>query len=165
MMRSKDKLYDSALFDLAREKKWTGKMKRPDLAAQKSNPRCGDEIEVFVRLKAGKTVEKISHQASACVLCLASANAMGEAIRGLSESETRAIHKDLKKYLENGSAAHSSKNPGKKPISTALKPMKTFSGVREYASRISCVLLPWETLALAWEIRSRKKRGSVRKNR
>lgn len=154
-------LYDSALLDLARQKKWVGRIEKPELHSQASNPRCGDEIELLVRLGKSGKVEKISFEASACVLCLASANAMGEAIRGLGESETKSIHRHFERFLEGESGEHSPKVTEKrKSTRAAFEQMKFFSGVREFGSRISCVLLPWQALDLAWK---NKKGGSHRK--
>lgn len=151
--------YSKSLLELSRNTKHVGEIKNAHRSAEGSNPRCGDEIRVFVIFdsavkKMGKggslAIKKVSFTAHACALCSASANLMCDLVEGISQDKVKGVQRNLKKFLINSRVLEegkiSTRSASAKEMAEAFKP---FAAVTGYSSRISCVLLPWEVLEKA----------------
>jgi len=77
-----DPIYREFLLDHYKNPKNKHAMKDPDIEKHDSNPLCGDEIEVYIKLDKDKKVEDISFQGSGCVISQASASILTEELQG-----------------------------------------------------------------------------------
>lgn len=71
-----------------------GHLDAPDIVAEDSNPLCGDEIRIELKLGPGHTVEDVRFDGRGCAISQASASILTEQIKGLSLDELKAITKD-----------------------------------------------------------------------
>ncbi len=109
-----------------------------------SNPLCGDELAVFLRLD-GDRIEDVSFQCECCGISMASASIMTESVRGQLTAEVRALLAGLVAAL-NARADPASRQA--EPAQYAL--LKT---VQEFPARTRCAVLPWVTLQAALDNR------------
>ena len=93
-----------------------GGLERAEAVGRGSNPLCGDEVEVGVRLKDGH-LEEVMFRARACAICTASASLMTEALQGHGPAEAADVQSALQAWLEGDSA------PPPRPLE-ALDPMR-----------------------------------------
>ena len=112
--------------------------------ANGTNPLCGDELAVFLRLD-GERIADVAFQCTCCGITMASASIMTESVRGKHCTEARA-------WLGSLIAALSARaDPASRqtdPAQYAL--LKT---VREFPARTRCAVLPWVTLEAALDNR------------
>ena len=116
-----DDLYQDKIMALAHDGARTGRMESPDATATVDNPLCGDRVTIDVRVKDGR-ISDITHHVRGCVLCQASAAALG-ALRDML----------------TGDAAPSGE----------WATFEAFTPVAAHSSRHSCVLLPFDAIAEA----------------
>jgi nitrogen fixation NifU-like protein len=105
--------------------------------AELNNPLCGDEVEVFWKLKGG-LIEDLAFQSRGCAISRASASIMTELLQGKSITEARALFTEFSQFLGE---ADPNAAMGKQ-----LGDLKALSGVKAYPSRIKCATLAWHAL-------------------
>ena len=69
---SLEELYKEVILDHYRTPRNKGRIEPHDVALERNNPLCGDEIELFLRFD-GDTLEGISFEGKGCSISLASA--------------------------------------------------------------------------------------------
>lgn len=137
---SLEDLYKEVILDHYRSPRNKGRLDPHDIALERNNPLCGDEIEVFVRFD-GDTVEGVAFEGKGCSISQASASMMTEKVNGLSVKESGALAESIKRMMageEEGSAEE-------------LGDLVSLKGVVKYPVRIKCALLSWNTLLEALE--------------
>jgi nitrogen fixation NifU-like protein len=137
---SLEDLYKEVILDHYRSPRNKGRLDPHDVALERNNPLCGDEIEVFVRFE-GDTVEGVAFEGKGCSISQASASMMTEKVNGLSVKEAGALTESIKRMMageEEGSAEE-------------LGDLVSLKGVVKYPVRIKCALLSWNTLLEALE--------------
>lgn len=101
------------------------------------NPLCGDQIEVYVKVKDG-VIEDISFQGEGCAISKSSASLMTAALKGKTVEEAHrecGIVIDMLTGKENA--------PEKLE---ALGDIAALQGVKQFPARIKCATLSWHTL-------------------
>ena len=87
-----DNLYRDFILEHYREPHNRGRLDPHDLAFADSNPTCGDELSMTIRLDpSGDRVADIAFEGRGCAISQASASIMTDALRGLSLDEVRDI--------------------------------------------------------------------------
>jgi nitrogen fixation protein NifU and related proteins len=137
---SLEELYKEVILDHYRAPRNKGRLDPHDIALERNNPLCGDEIELFVRFD-GETVDGIMFEGKGCSISQASASMMTEKIEGLSTKDATELAESIKRMM----AAEEEGDPDKLGDLVALK------GVVKYPVRIKCALLGWNTLLEALE--------------
>jgi SUF system NifU family Fe-S assembly protein len=133
-----DALYQSRILDLAQAAVGKGQLEKKDVQVELDNPLCGDRVSIDLR-KKGNRIETIAHAVRGCVLCHAAASIIGAHAAGATKAEILEIHASLTAMLaENGKAPDGE-----------WQALQAFLPVREYKSRHTCVLLPFDALARA----------------
>jgi nitrogen fixation NifU-like protein len=112
--------------------------------ANGTNPLCGDELAVFLRLDGDRIVDA-SFQCTCCGISMASASIMTESVRGQRAVEVRALLASLVAAL---SARADPASRVAIPAQDAL-----LNTVREFPARTRCAVLPWVTLEAALDNR------------
>jgi nitrogen fixation NifU-like protein len=132
---SLDELYKEVILDHYRSPRNKGRLDPHDVALERNNPLCGDEIELFLRFD-GDTVEGIAFEGKGCSISQASASMMAERVSGLAAKDAGLLAEAIKGMLageEEGDA-------------DALGDLVSLKGVVKYTVRIKCALLGWNTL-------------------
>ena len=137
---SLEELYKEVILDHYRAPRNKGRLDPHDVALERNNPLCGDEIELFVKFE-GDTVEGIAFEGKGCSISQASASMMTEKVKGLSVKDASQIAETIKRLMANEEEG----NPDE------LGDLVSLKGVVKYPVRIKCALLGWNTLLEALE--------------
>ncbi|MDQ3767536.1 MAG: SUF system NifU family Fe-S cluster assembly protein [Actinomycetota bacterium] len=132
---SLEELYKEVILDHYRSPRNKGRLDPHDVALERNNPLCGDEIELFVRFD-GDTVEGIAFEGKGCSISQASASMMTEKVGGLTVKDSAALAESIKRMMageEEGDVE-------------SLGDLVSLKGVVKYPVRIKCALLGWNTL-------------------
>ena len=141
---SLEDLYKEVILDHYRTPRNKGRLDPHDVALERNNPLCGDEIELFLRFE-GDDLEGVAFEGKGCSISLASASMMTEKVKGLSTEEAGQLAGLIKRMLageEDGDAS-------------SLGDLVSLKGVVKYPVRIKCALLGWNTLLEGLEERAR----------
>jgi nitrogen fixation NifU-like protein len=141
---SLEELYKEVILDHYRSPRNKGRLDPHDVALERNNPLCGDEIELFLRFDED-TLEGIAFEGKGCSISLASASMMTEKVKDLSVEDAGRLAEHIKRMLageEEGDAS-------------SLGDLVSLKGVVKYPVRIKCALLGWNTLLEGFEERAR----------
>ncbi|MDQ3987356.1 MAG: SUF system NifU family Fe-S cluster assembly protein [Actinomycetota bacterium] len=132
---SLDELYKEVILDHFRTPRNKGRIDPHDVALERNNPLCGDEIELFLKFN-GEAVEGIAFEGKGCSISQASASMMTEKVKGLDVKEARELVDSIKRMMSNEEEGDPK----------ALGDLISLKGVVKYPVRIKCALLGWNTL-------------------
>ena len=137
---SLEELYKEVILDHYRAPRNKGRLDPHDVALERNNPLCGDEIELFLKFD-GDAVQGIAFEGKGCSISQASASMMTEKIKGASTKEAQALAESIKRMM----AGEEEGSPD------TLGDLVSLKGVVKYPVRIKCALLGWNTLLEALE--------------
>ena len=132
---SLEELYKEVILDHYRAPRNKGRLDPHDVALERNNPLCGDEIELFLKFD-GDTLEGVAFEGKGCSISQASTSMMTETVRGLTAKDAGRLAESIKRMMageEDGDA-------------DALGDLISLRGVVKYPVRIKCALLGWNTL-------------------
>lgn len=101
------------------------------------NPLCGDQIEIFVKVKDG-VIEDISFQGEGCAISKSSASLMTSALKGKTLEEA---HRECGIVIDMLTG-----KPESAEQMEALGDIAALQGVKQFPARIKCATLSWHTL-------------------
>ena len=130
-----DDLYRDVVMDHYRSPRGRQEVPSPDVSNDGTNPLCGDEVHIDVKLDGGK-VAKVRADSHGCAISVASGSMMAELVEGKSPEEARKIGEAFRRMM-HGEAP---------PADLDLGDLKALEGVQKFPVRIKCALLPWTTL-------------------
>ncbi len=133
-----DPLYQQLLLDHAKSPRNFGRLEAATVRRRHDNPACGDRLELQLAGVAEGTIRDFRFDGHGCVLCLASASLMGEAVKGKPVAAVRAIMSTFFAMIA-----------GADEIAPELGALAAFAAVKQVPGRIKCVTLAWEALAAA----------------
>jgi nitrogen fixation protein NifU and related proteins len=137
---SLEELYKEVILDHYRAPRNKGRLDPHDVAIERNNPLCGDEIELFLKFD-GETLEGIAFDGKGCSISQASASMMTEKVKGIETKDAASMAESIKRMMageEDGDPA-------------TLGDLVSLKGVQKYPVRIKCALLSWNTLLEALE--------------
>jgi nitrogen fixation NifU-like protein len=140
-MSSLAELYQNVILEHNRSPRNYRVMDDADRQAEGSNPLCGDQLTVWLKLD-GDMISDVAFQGLGCAISRASASLMTAAVKGKSRREAADLFERFH-HLVTG-----------KPDPTdreTLGKLAVFSGISEYPTRVKCASLPWHTLKAALE--------------
>ena len=137
---SLDELYKEVILDHYRAPRNKGRLDPHDVALERNNPLCGDEIELFLKFD-GDDVRGIGFEGKGCSISQASASMMTERVKGLDAKNARELVESIKRMM----AGEEEGDPD------AIGDLVSLKGVVKYPVRIKCALLGWNTLQEALE--------------
>lgn len=114
-------MYRENILDHYKHPRNRGKLEGADSEGFDSNPLCGDEVMMRIKVKGG-TVQDVKFEATACAICTASASMLTEEVKGGRLEEARKISK-----------AH----------------VLELLGIDPGPTRLKCALLPLKVMKLA----------------
>ena len=132
---SLEELYKEVILDHFRTPRNKGRLDPHDIALERNNPLCGDEIEVFLKFD-GEVVQGVAFEGKGCSISQASASMMTETVQGKEVKEAMALIESIKRMM----AGEEEGDP------KTLGDLVSLKGVVKYPVRIKCALLGWNTL-------------------
>ncbi len=102
-----------------------------------SNPICGDEVTVYLRMQ-GEQIVATAFEGHLCAVSRASASLMTDAVNGQTIAQTTRLHAGLEAMLR-----------GQEDRDRPLRVLEALRIVSRYRVRVRCALLPWEALRKA----------------
>ena len=137
---SLEELYKEVILDHYRAPRNKGRVDPHDVALERNNPLCGDELELFLRYD-GDTLEAVGFEGKGCSISQASASMMTEKIQSLPIKDAITLAESIKRMM----AGEEEGDPNE------LGDLVSLKGVVKYPVRIKCALLSWNTLLEALE--------------
>lgn len=134
-------LYQEVVIDHSRKPRNFHKPEGANRRAEGTNPLCGDQITLFLKL-AGEVIEDIGFEGAGCAISKASASMMTSALKKRTRAEAEALFQRVHTLLTEGPAKVDPQGLGK---------LASLSGVWEFPARVKCASLPWHTLRAALE--------------
>jgi len=128
-----DDLYREIILDHYRNPRRKRAVEPADMTVEASNPLCGDEVTLTLRVKDGE-VEDVGFTGRGCSISQASASMMCEEVAGRSREEAAALGHRFKDMLTANGAPEE------------LGDLEALQGVRQYPVRVKCAVLPWNAL-------------------
>lgn len=138
-MQNLRELYQEVILDHNKNPRNFRKMDEPDGFAHGNNPLCGDQIDVYLKIKDG-LVEDISFDGAGCAICTSSASMMTMALKGKTEAEAEGLFTSFHNALTDDEAH---------PEDVPLGKLKVLTGVKDFPIRVKCATLAWHTFAAA----------------
>ncbi|HUI24430.1 MAG TPA: SUF system NifU family Fe-S cluster assembly protein [Nitrososphaerales archaeon] len=95
-------IYRELILDYYRNPRNFGKLEKFDIDARDTNPLCGDEIEMQIRVGEGQKIEEIKFVGKGCAISQASASMLTELAKGKQLEWVKQVGKeDVFKMLGN----------------------------------------------------------------
>ena len=125
-----DDIYREIILDHYRNPRNKGKIENPDVQVHDSNPLCGDEIDMYLKVK-DDNIHDIKFDGKGCAICLSSASMLTEMVASKPLKSAKDITKE--EVLENIGLT----NLGPTRIKCALLSLKVLkmSMIKYYADR------------------------------
>lgn len=146
---SDDSLYKDLLMQHYRHPHNRGDIDNHHVIRRASNPRCGDDLEVGVRMREG-CIESVRFRGRGCSVCIASASMMTEVVTGADRDAALGLATSMRDWFSSGDGSDVSEPPGS---------LAALAAVKQYPARRRCVLLAWEALECAIEDESLETEG------
>ena len=133
-----DNLYRDFILEHYRQPHNRGVLDPHDFHFVDSNPTCGDELSMTLRLDpAANRISDVAFDGRGCAISQASASMMTEAIKGLSLEEALRLA-DLFSAMMQGEEVDTEQFP--------LEDIEALQGVAKFPARIKCATLAWKAL-------------------
>lgn len=95
-------IYKELILDYYRNPRNFGKLESFDISSHDTNPLCGDEISIQIKVGDGNRIEQIKFSGKGCAISLASASMLTEMAKGRELGWVKALSKeDILKMLGN----------------------------------------------------------------
>lgn len=87
-------LYQEQILDHYKRPRNKGPLPGATLNARDSNPLCGDEVVLHVKLNGSEQVSDVRFEGQGCAISQASASMLTTMLKGLTMSELRAVNRE-----------------------------------------------------------------------
>jgi nitrogen fixation NifU-like protein len=95
-------IYKELILDYYRNPRNFGKLEKSDIEAHDTNPLCGDEVTMQIRVGQGNTIEQIKFSGRGCAISQASSSMLTELAKGKPLEWVKELSKeDVLKMLGN----------------------------------------------------------------
>jgi len=95
-------IYRELILDYYRNPRNFGRLEKFDIDARDTNPLCGDEVEMQIRVGDGQNIEEIKFIGKGCAISQASASMLTELAKGKQLDWVKQVSKqDIFKMLGN----------------------------------------------------------------
>ena len=145
MMDELRELYQEVILDHGKNPRNFRDVEDATSHAHGSNPLCGDQLVVYLKLDDAGIIEDVSFVGKGCAISVASASMMTELVRGKTVDEAKNMF-DHVHHMCTGEGEASTADLG--PEADRLG---VLSGVREFPVRVKCATLAWHTLNAAMD--------------
>jgi nitrogen fixation protein NifU and related proteins len=93
-MSSSADIYRELILDYYRHPRNFGRLEKFDIDARDTNPLCGDEIEIQIRVGEGQKIEEIKYIGKGCAISQASASMLTELAKGKQLEWVKEVSKE-----------------------------------------------------------------------
>jgi len=87
-------IYRELILDYYRNPRNFGRLEKYDIDARDTNPLCGDEIEIQIRVGEGQKIEEIKFVGKGCAISQASASMLTELAKGKQLDWVKKVAKE-----------------------------------------------------------------------
>jgi len=141
---SRARPYDDLIMDHIKNARNYRVLEDRNRMATGSNPLCGDEITLYLKVELEKIAD-VSFQCAGCGISMASASIMTELVKGMTAADIRAlIHTFVSVLNGHGELPYDGTAAGQRAI---------IATVLAFPTRTRCAVLPWATLERALDNR------------
>lgn len=130
-------LYQELILDHYRRPRNKGTLEHPTHAVSLTNPLCGDEIDLQLRIDGG-VIREVGFVGRGCSISQASASMMTQLLKNRTVAEAVGLAGRMSSMMQGDEAAVRDK---------ALGDLRALAGVAKFPVRIKCALLPWNALS------------------
>jgi len=110
------------------------------------NPMCGDTLFIYLTVDEDGVIQDCAFKGKGCAISLASASLMTETLKGLKESQARALFERFHWLCtHNEPPEHEPEDLD----AEAIERLEVLAGVREFPVRVKCATLAWHTMTAA----------------
>ena len=141
MMDELRELYQEVILDHGKNPRNFRDVEDATSHAHGSNPLCGDQLIVYLKLDDGGVIEDVSFVGKGCAISVASASMMTELLKGRSQAEAEALFEAFHDMCTGEENGHE--------LPDDVEKLRVLSGVREFPTRVKCATLPWHTMVAA----------------
>lgn len=141
-----DDLYRQIILDHYSRPRHNCHLDHPTVSAEGTNPTCGDEIELDLKVENGRVVD-VGFVGEGCSISVASSSMLADIIKGKPVEEVLKIAHAFKARL----LSHEDAQAAQEAESVDIGELEALDGVKDYPVRIKCALLSWNTLLSALE--------------
>jgi nitrogen fixation NifU-like protein len=131
-----DELFREIILDHFRRPRHAGRVDRPDAVVEATNPLCGDEIVLTLRLAGGRVAE-VAFDGRGCSISQASASMLCDTVIGMRSGDAVALASQVRDMLVSDGPA------------PAAGDLEALQGVKAYPVRVKCATLAWNALLQA----------------
>ncbi len=125
-------LYRDIILDHYRSPRGVEPLASADVCSRGSNPSCGDELQVQLKIDDGK-ISQASISARGCAISVASSSMLTEVIEGMTLDEAVEFGENIRNMMH-----------GKEiPEDFDLGDIDALKGVRKFPVRVKCAMLAW----------------------
>jgi nitrogen fixation NifU-like protein len=129
-------LYQEVILDHYRRPRNKGALADATHTVSLTNPLCGDEIDLALRLE-GDVIKEARFVGRGCSISQAAASIMTQLVKDRSVAQARALAERMRAMMHGDEAAARDK---------ALGELRALAGVAKFPVRVKCALLPWNAL-------------------
>ena len=131
-------MYQEIILDHYRNPHHKGLQEPYDVEVHHTNPTCGDEVTLRVRVADG-VVQDVSYDGQGCSISQASTSVMTDLVIGKAVDEAMATSDVFLALMQSRGTME--------PDEDVLEDGIAFAGVSRYPARVKCALLGW----MAWK--------------
>jgi nitrogen fixation protein NifU and related proteins len=133
---SLEDLYQEIILDhYKKPRNRAGELDGQDVVVDHSNPLCGDELALRLRVADG-TVDAVVYDGDGCSISMASASAMTEAVTGRTLDDADELAESFRLMM------HGEEVQREDDLADCI----AFRGVAKFPVRVKCALLGWMAL-------------------
>jgi len=133
------KLYQKLVLERTRDAHYRGKTQRVDRFQVGQSTTCGDEISLSIQLSEDRqAIGAVRYEGEGCVIAMASADWMAEALCGKSLAEVNQLIEQVRRVIQ-----------GDALCLLELREFAIFQMISQLPGRVRCTTLPWDTLEKA----------------
>lgn len=130
-------LYQELILDHYRRPRNKGTLQHPTHAVSLTNPLCGDEIDLQLRVDGG-VIKEVGFVGRGCSISQASASMMTQLLKDRTVAEAVGLAGRMSALMQGDEGAARDR---------ALGDLRALAGVAKFPVRIKCALLPWNALS------------------
>lgn len=146
-----DALYRDIILDHYRSPRGRGKLEGPDTTCRGSNPSCGDDLILALKIHDNK-IQQAQITTKGCAISIASSSMLAEVIEGKTLDEAVELGETIRRMMRKEG----------EPDELDLGDLDALKGVRNFPVRVKCALLAWMALLGAIkDYREGKKDGAI----
>ena len=133
-----DELYRDVILDHFKQPRHHGPLADADLTVEGTNPLCGDEMTLWIKLDGGR-IRAVNFGGKGCAISQAAGSMLTEQLQGRTLPEAIMLVEAMKGLMQG-------REP---PTEVDLGDLESLAGVRKFPVRVKCAALSWNVLEQA----------------